>query len=582
MPGNTVEQIKARLTIVEVVGSYLKLDQAGINFRARCPFHNEKTPSFYVSPERNTYHCFGCQRGGDIFSFVQEMEGLDFLGALKVLADRAGVAIRPLSPEQKNETETLRQLLQEATDFYVAKLSANQEVLSYLQQRGLQLSTIKEFSLGFAPPAWRLAYDFLSSRGYTKQQLMASGMVVCKASSAGHQAESCYDRFRSRIMFPLRDSAGRTIAFSGRIFGQADTEVAKYLNSPQTVLFDKSNYLYGYDQAKNFIRQADQTVLVEGQLDLLLSHQAGVKNTVATSGTALTTKHLSLLKRLSDNLVLAYDGDRAGINASRSAILLARQADLNVRIVKLPSGQDPADVVNEQASHWTQAVATAPHYVDFLLLALQEEGRRGLDLNLEVRRQILPFIKSLSSKMEQDYFIGRLANLLAISEQAIRDDVRRAPGLNDQVDLTAEQVSSAEVSAGDAWPSLLSQRAYALWSWRAPLDSSPEEKTFWADFLEKLSALSQQLHISLPTNQESLVWEAEALFAMTSDFKVLAEELINKLKLEQLKIELNKAMTELKKAETSGMMTVAEERLSDCQKLNQDISHIKNILNKQS
>ena len=290
---SSVEQIKERLKIEDVVGSYIKVEKAGNNLKARCPFHNEKTPSFFISPDRGSYYCFGCGAKGDIFTFVQEFEGIDFLGSLKILADRAGVTLEKFTNKTTDKKERLYQLLEVTAKFLAENLKSEEIPLSYLKKRGLNDETIKNWKVGYVRDEWRSISDYLKSKGFLDDEIERAGISKT-------EGKNTYDRFRGRIMFPIFDSAGRVIAFSGRILHD-DGQSAKYLNSPQTELFDKSKVLYGYDRAKQSIRKFDFSILVEGQMDLLMAHQAGFTNAVASSGTALTSEHLALLKRISNN-----------------------------------------------------------------------------------------------------------------------------------------------------------------------------------------------------------------------------------------------------------------------------------------
>src|SRR3989338_6165753 len=307
----TVQQIKDRLSIVDVVSQYVKLERSGANLRARCPFHAERTPSFFVSPERGTYHCFGCNVGGDIFSFVEQIEGLDFKGALKVLAEKAGVPIvyGRSDKREKDERDRLFELMEVATIFYVSQL--NDDVRKYLHGRSTNDATIKTFRLGWAGEGWSALADHLKNKKFSEKEMLDAGN--------GKRTESggVNDKFRNRIMFPIADSAGRVVGFSGRIFGEnVSPEAPKYLNSPETPLFHKSRILYGLDKAKLSVRKHNCAVLVEGQLDLLASHHAGWGNTIAVSGTAFTPEHAALIRRMTDNLVIALAADDARIKAA--------------------------------------------------------------------------------------------------------------------------------------------------------------------------------------------------------------------------------------------------------------------------
>src|SRR5581483_2261534 len=300
---SSVEQIKAKIDIVSLVSAYMKLDKAGMNWKGKCPFHNEKTASFFVSPDRGSFYCFGCHKKGDIFTFVEEFEGVDFVGALKILAEKAGVTLDKFSgTKEQGEKNKLHNILEQATIFYQRKLSG--EALDYLKNRGVSDETISSFRLGFAPEEWRSLYGHLKEKNVSEADMMAVGLLKQKDSSY-------YDTFRGRIMFPISDPSGRVVGFSGRIL-KVKEEAPKYVNSPETSLFNKSQILFGLDKAKISIRTKDYSILVEGQMDLVMMHQVGINNTVASSGTALTAEHLTRLRRLSNRLIMAYDADNAG------------------------------------------------------------------------------------------------------------------------------------------------------------------------------------------------------------------------------------------------------------------------------
>ncbi|OGD68183.1 DNA primase [Candidatus Campbellbacteria bacterium RIFCSPLOWO2_02_FULL_35_11] len=414
MSTNT-QKIKDRLNIVDVVGSYLKLDRAGANLKAPCPFHNEKTPSFFVSPDRGTYKCFGCGAGGDIFTFVEQFEGVDFPGALKLLAEKAGIELEREDPKLKNEREKLYRAMEEATLFFVGNLKSTTGPMEYLKKRGLEQKTVDKFRIGFVKDEWRNLYDYLKTRGFNDEEMEKVGLI--KKAEKGY-----YDRFRNRIIFPLFDNSGRVVAFSGRLY-EDDGKSAKYLNSPETVLFNKSRILYGYNFAKNDIRTRGFSILVEGQMDLTMSHQAGFTNTVATSGTALTGEHLSLLKRLSDKIVMAYDGDEAGLSAANKGAKLALGMGMEVKLVEISDNQDPADVILKDKSSWTKAMRATVHIIDFNLNCLLKKNLDKRQLGLEIKRKVLPLVGQLKSKIEQDYFINSIGGKAGISQQVLWDDL---------------------------------------------------------------------------------------------------------------------------------------------------------------
>jgi len=291
MSSSPTDQIKERLGIVDVVGAYLTLEKAGNNLKAKCPFHNEKTPSFFVSPSRNTFYCFGCGEKGDIFTFVERFEGLDFRGALKVLSEKAGVPITFESQTVRDERTRIYDVMKEAVSYFELTLKNEGKVKNYLSERGLTTGTVQRFQLGYAKSEWNALSDQLIKKGYSEKEIEKAGLIKLSDSERPRDKntykERYYDRFRGRIMFPIADASGRVIAFSGRLFPEEDGN-AKYINSPETVLFNKSKVLYGYDKAKHTIRKANFSIVVEGQMDLLMSHQSGFPNTVALSGTALT------------------------------------------------------------------------------------------------------------------------------------------------------------------------------------------------------------------------------------------------------------------------------------------------------
>ena len=434
---STVEQVKARLNIVDVVSSYLTLEKAGVNYRARCPFHNEKTPSFYVSPSRDTFHCFGCNHGGDIFTFVEEIEGLDFLGSLKILAQRAGVPLEPINRENATAKEHLHLVLEAAVTHFTNELAKEPAVLAYLNERGLTEKTIADCRLGFASASWRGLAEYLLGRGFTEADLAQSGLVI-RSSRDGR----LFDRFRNRIMFPITDGAGRTIAFSGRLFGQETGTEAKYINSPDTLLYDKSRALYLFDQAKLAIRRADRCILVEGQFDAVLSHQAGVAETVAVSGTALSGHHLDLISRLSKKIVMAFDGDAAGVKASNRGITLALEHGLEVRVALLPAGKDPADVIREGGDTWEKALSQTVHVIDFLIAMAKDRGLARRELAHELEREVYPYLTALLNPIDQAYFISNIADLTGLPENVIREGVNKAKGLKVS-DLKTESTANS-------------------------------------------------------------------------------------------------------------------------------------------
>ena len=317
---NQAEEIKSKLDIVEVIREYVQLKPVGVNFTARCPFHRERTPSFVVSPERQIWRCFGCGKGGDVFSFVMEIEGLNFIEALRQLAPKAGVQLRSYNPQETSRRNRLLDAADLAAKYYHKVLLETPEAAGarqYLQQRGLKPETIAEWQIGYSRESWDDLFNFLKAKGFSEQEIFLAGLSVKKEQGVGY-----YNRFRGRIMFPINDAAGNPVGFSARVSPEreATERMGKYINSPQTQIYDKSKILFGLDKAKNFIREAETAMVVEGQMDALSSHQAGFKNAVASSGTALSGDQIKLLKRYADNVLFAFDVDTAGQIAAERGI----------------------------------------------------------------------------------------------------------------------------------------------------------------------------------------------------------------------------------------------------------------------
>lgn len=419
MARTPVELIKERLSILDVVGQYVELHKAGKSFKGRSPFTNEKTPSFFVSPDRGMYYCFSSQKGGDIFTFIQEMEGVDFKGALKILADRAHVELTPEDPKKRDARETQYALLEEATQFFWHAREENLSVNEYIESRGVKSQTVHTWRIGYAKDEWRALKEHLIAKGFSEQMLLAAGLV--KQPEGGKES---YDVFRDRIIFPIADSSGRIVAFSGRTL-KADPGTPKYVNSPETELYKKSEVLYGYDKAKQGIRQYDFSLVVEGQFDLVLSHQAGYTNTVAVSGTAFTPYHLGLLERLSSRIVLALDADRAGIAAVKRSATLMLQHGMDVKVARMEGGKDPADIVRTNPNDLKKFVGASVHVVEFLLNVLKEGAKDERTYKLRVREEVLPLVANIQNRIDREHFEGVVADAIETTKDAIHYEIGR-------------------------------------------------------------------------------------------------------------------------------------------------------------
>ncbi len=424
---DTVEKIKERLTIVDVVQPYVKLTRAGKYWKGLSPFTREKTPSFFVSPDRGLYHCFSTGKGGDMFTFVEEMERVDFKGALRILAEKAGVEIEREVPGARDERDQIYAALEAATVFYQDALRARPDVHEYLTKRGIEDATLAHFRVGYAPKDWRALKDHLLAKGIPEGALISAGLIKEPDSTETRVQSSerrSYDRFRGRIMFPIFDVSGRVIAFSGRIFEDDPAHPqAKYINSPEGPLFDKSRALYGLHDAKSGIRTLGFSMLVEGQVDLILSHQLGYKNAVATSGTALTASHVEILKRYSDKILLAYDGDKAGVAATYRAAELLFPAHMNVKAVALPPGVDPADQIRDNSDAFKNAVRTAEPVIDFFVEHIRRTVSDDRTRRIEVGNTVLPLVAKIDNALEQSHYVGRIASALAVPEDAVRTEL---------------------------------------------------------------------------------------------------------------------------------------------------------------
>lgn len=565
-----VEQIKEKLGIADVVGSYLTLEKAGANFKAKCPFHNEKSPSFFISPVRGSYYCFGCGAKGDVISFVQEFEGLDFMGALRVLAKRAGIELRRESTAVRTERERLYLVMEHATLYFQRALATRKDVKDYLAKRGLTDATVREWRLGFAPLEWRALSGYLKTKGIQDADMERVGLTK---KSEKNQSDS-YDRFRGRIMFPIFDSSGRVVAFSGRQFESDGTE-AKYLNSPETQLFEKSKILYGYDRAKLDIRRQDFSLLVEGQMDLLMSHQAGFTNTVASSGTALTADQLEILRRLSRNLVIAYDGDAAGNAAGRRGFELALAAGFDVKIVVMPKGKDPADLVREDPTAFSSAIKNAQHIIDVELAKIVNEESDDRKRGVRIERELLPLLARLDSAIEKSHFISKIAHAAKIKESAVAEEVRKREksslheGEGQGILPQARKVNSRKTS--------LERLILGIILWQKGLAESAIDQL---DISEKLcNIVGKERYDILGTEagtKDELIFEAEFSYGKSEKLKENIEELLTSLREEKIREELSEAMRALQKAERDKDTDAILRLLARCQELSLELTKLSN------
>lgn len=480
--GDSVQQIKDRLSIVDVISSYVELHQAGKSFKGKSPFTSEKTPSFYVSPDRGMYYCFSSSQGGDMFTFIEKMEGVDFKGALKLLAEKAGVELVPEDPKKRTERDTQYSILEEATGFFESELGKHSEAMDYLLSRGVTKETISKWRIGYVPGppknGWRHTRDFLRSKNFVDADIQRAGLI----KQAGEGKEP-YDVFRDRIMFPIMDPSGRVVGYSGRVL-EKGSEAPKYVNSPETELFNKSEVLFGYDKAKQGIRHYDFSLIVEGQFDVVLAHQAGYTSAVAVSGTALTALHVGLLQRLSNRVVLALDADRAGISAVKRAadVMLSRGIDL--KVASLPEGKDPADIIQADPAEFKKIIGHATHVIQFLLQVIKDESKDERTFKLRARDEILPYLLKMDSFIDREHFIDIIATSLGTTKDAILLEVARLESIK-KVEPAQSQPESVEVSEVKA---KLNNRKESIMNYLVVVHDllSDQEKTILAKAFEEI------------------------------------------------------------------------------------------------
>ena len=393
-----------------------------------------------------------------MFTFVQAMEGVDFKESLKILAQKAGVELVAEDPKKKTERERFYGALHDATAYYVEQLGGTPAAVAYLENRGVQKQTLQNWQVGFAPGpperGWRMVKEHLESKGYTKDELFKVGLI--KSTEGGKEP---FDVFRDRIMFPLFDQNGKVVAFSGRILSK-DTEAPKYVNSPETELYKKSELLFGYDKAKHGIRQFNFSLIVEGQFDVVMAHQAGYTNTVAVSGTALTLHHVQLLERLSDRVVLALDADRAGIAAMRRAAELMLKRGVDVKVAEMPMGKDPADIIRVDAAEFKQIVGKSVHVIEFLLHVVCREETDERTLKRRTRAEVLPFLLLLPDRIDQEHFVGVVAAAIHSTTDAVRFELERLREQTKGGPLPHNEIVDAVVKNADKSDSLRSARVF--------------------------------------------------------------------------------------------------------------------------
>lgn len=459
-----IDEIKNRLDIVEIISGYLQLKQAGANFRASCPFHQEKTPSFMVSRDKQIWHCFGCNEGGDIFKFVMKMEGLEFKDALKLLADKAGVKLEQYNSALETQRARLIKICESASHFFEGALFKNPkavEVKEYLKGRGLTREIVEDFKIGFALPEWDTLNKFLIRQGFREEDICAAGMTFRKSDGTGH-----LDRFRGRVMIPIADIHGRIVGFTGRLMPSEEKNPkagGKYMNTPQTLIYDKSRILYGLDKAKQAIKEKDAAIVVEGNMDVVACHQFGFKNVVASSGTALTIEQIKLIKRFTNNLFLSFDADLAGETAAKRGIDNALKEEMNIKIIQIPEGfgKDPDDCVRKNPEAWKQAIENAKDVMDYYFeKATKGQDIKQLDSQQKIRSALVPEINKIQDGVARVFWIKKLGDILGVQEDVIYEELNKFhAGISIQKDVNNHVPAEAIRKTREE---LLSERMLAL------------------------------------------------------------------------------------------------------------------------
>jgi len=514
-----VEEIKVRINVDELLRDYLKLQPAGTGtYKAACPFHNEKTPSLMVSPQRGSWHCFGCGAGGDIFEFLMKIENLSFPEALKILADRAGVILTRQNPQAHDRKNRLYDLCELTARYWHKVLLESpraESARSYLAGRGVSEEVIEDFNVGHAIDDWSNLFDFLIKRGFKAEEIFAAGFVVKKDRGNGY-----YDRFRNRVMFPIVDHNGRTCGFTGRTLNPE--EPAKYVNTPQTDIYNKSAIVFGLYRAKSEIRKLDTVVVVEGQMDAITCHQFGFKNTVASSGTALTREQIQLLKRFTNNIYFALDADSAGQKASERGSELIKSVEndsrlvegtdrygkrsqfidpalslnLNLKIISIPNGKDPDECIKNNPDDWRQAISEAlPIMEYFWRMFSASQDLNDPQIKKNVAKLLSEKIAQLDDPIEKDYWIKEIANRLAVGEEALRELVSRVVGSLKAPVRPQEAAVTAQPQKTINDPDLLKFRTILAIIWRFPELLSKLSQELLPDYLNE--GLAQKLYKSL-------------------------------------------------------------------------------------
>lgn len=594
------QTIKDRVDIVALVQEYLQLKKAGAYWKANCPFHREKTPSFIVNPERQIFKCFGCGKGGDVFTFLQEMEGLDFPEALKILAERAGVTIETFRSEidksQKNRIFEINTATANFFHHFLLEMPAAKPAAQYLSGRHLTSEIIIDWKIGFILDQWDLLTKYLLKKGFGVDDLVAAGVTIKSEGAGVNDSRGFYDRFRGRIMFPISDVHGNVVGFTGRVLVETENSGGKYINTPQTIVYDKSRVLFGLDKAKMEIRAKDLAVIVEGQMDVIACHQAGMKNVVASSGTALTAEQVKLLKRYSTNLAIAFDADKAGIAAAKRGIEIALSEGLNVKVIHLPegAGKDADECLQKNPVIWFAAVEKAQDIMSwFFIQAFKNKNVASPKDKQIIANELLPLIRLIPFAVERDYWLKKLAEDLQTDTEVLREDLVRfnriarsndiLPATPDRAPLSVSFNKNSPLEIGlqrmgfllIKYPMLIS----GIWSL---LLGKYWQKSQLFSLYETLKKMYNENNVFTPKSigeffakenltefLETVQMQAQVLLEDQSEVEVKTEveALLIKIKEEYLKEQRMVLTAKLKEAEAIGSTEVLNKLLAEFQSL---------------
>jgi len=578
-----IDLIKEKLSIIDIVSSYIKLDKKGRYFKAKCPFHNENTASFTVTPERDMFHCFGCGKGGDIFVFVQEMESMSFPEALVFLANKAGVTLSKQDKPESHEKTKIYEALEMATKFYEVGLRKDKDVVAYLLERGMSKETMVNFRVGFSGTAWDALYQLLKKKGFSDDILKKAGLVT--------QGKKGYvDWFRDRIMFPISDTQGRVVGFTGRIFLHPDErdnppehkrKTGKYVNSPETIVFGKSKILFGYDKAKRMIMKEDMCLVMEGQMDVIMAHQAGTNYSVGLSGTALSIDQIRLMRRFTDRVIYALDPDNAGREALRKSALLAYKENMTVSVLALPEHEDPADYIRiHGAEAWKEKLQQAQDYIEFETSNLSHELTSHRDRMHKIAQVIFPVLFVIDSSIAQDIALQSIAHETRYAIEAIRSDFKKYIQEHTQETKVPQKKISQPTQSVRIRPveQLLKEILGIMW-WQEKKKTLPD----CAIYQNKLTDIIASLHYAtvdpkvFEDKRDTLVFGADMRYDGLAEDKLATEVhgLLSELHCALLREERRYVMRAMEKAEQTGNESESLQCLQEYQKLSHHIDEVR-------